>query len=462
MSGHAKKKRASENTVPLGQRDSKKQRALLKPFGEVVRDAKDLWNKMREKTVEKADREALVDKIMKLVETNVYEIVARHDASRVIQACFRYGTLDVQKKICAELKSHFLELSMAAYGHFMLKSMLRHGKKEQRDEIIGAFKNNFCKLATHITGASLIELLYQNRGGREFQREIISKTRYRDLAREFYGREFSIFNDNKELGIKAFLEKNPERKKGVLGDMRRVLDKQIGKGIHHFEFVQSFLCEYVELVSGEETAIEDLFPSIVDGTLQLASTYYGSRVVVHALAKGNAKIRKQIVKQLRGRSADVAKHPHGYLVAMKALDCVDDTVLLKKCIIGDFKDTTKDIAMDQNGSKVLLRLMAPNENRYFNSHDLKMLAISGKYSRKDPETRRGELLPGIKEQLENAFGASYKELLENPTGAKVFFEGMKCWGTQLSCSDEVLAFLKKSQKAVCLNKSQIKELTALL
>ena len=84
-----------------------------------------------------------------------------------------------------------------------------------------------------------------------------------------------------------------------------------------------------------------LLGSIVDGTLQLASTYYGSRVVVHALAKGNAKIRKQIVKQLRGRSADVAKHPHGYLVAMKALDCVDDTVLLKKCIIGDFKDTKK-------------------------------------------------------------------------------------------------------------------------
>ena len=36
-------------SIPLGQKDSKKQRALLKPFGQVVQEAKEIWNKLANK-----------------------------------------------------------------------------------------------------------------------------------------------------------------------------------------------------------------------------------------------------------------------------------------------------------------------------------------------------------------------------------------------------------------------------
>jgi len=240
-------------SIPLGQKDSKKQRALLKPFGQVVQEAKEIWNKLRQKDLEKDVRNGYVTKIMELIKGKIWEIVSRHDASRVIQTIFQYGSLEVQEIICSELKEHYLELSMSAYGHFMLKSMLRHGKEKQRNEIVDSFKNNFGKLATHVTGASVLELLFQNRSGRAFQREIISRKKYQLLAREFYGREFSLFCNDKEMDVKTYLRKNPERKDGILGDMRKLLNKQIGKGIHHLEFSQTFLAEYFELSKPLET-----------------------------------------------------------------------------------------------------------------------------------------------------------------------------------------------------------------
>jgi pumilio family protein 6 len=461
------KKQKTAPSIPLGQRDSKRQRALLKPFGDMVQEAKELWNKLREKTVGKEAKAELVDKIMILIDTKIYEIIARHDASRVIQACFRYGSEEAQKKICSELKDHYFELSLAAYGHFMLKSMLRHAKKQERIEIVAAFKGNFCKMATHVTGASVLELLYQNRGGRDFQREIVPKGTYKKLAREFYGREFQIFSNAKEdVDMRVYLAENPDRRDGVLGDMKRLLDKQISKGLHHLEFSQAFLCEYVQLMHDAGKSIEPLLGTIADSTLQFASTYPGSTVVVHALTYGNAKIRKQIVKQLRGRSRDVLKHPHGYLAVLKALDCVDDTVLLKKNILADAlqeADALKELVQDENSSKILLHLLAPGENRYLNSRDISMLALVGETSKKDKSTRREELLPALKDQLESLFASDYEDLLVSAMGAKIFYEGVKLWGAPSDGVEKKIAsFLKKQGKKIVLNKSQLKELQKLL
>ena len=77
-------KPSSGNAVPLGQKDSKKQRALLKPFGQVVQEAKEIWNKLRQKDLEKDVRDGFVEKIMGLIKGKIWEIVSRHDASRVI------------------------------------------------------------------------------------------------------------------------------------------------------------------------------------------------------------------------------------------------------------------------------------------------------------------------------------------------------------------------------------------
>ena len=412
-------------SIPLGQKDSKKQRALLKPFGQVVQEAKEIWNKLRQKDLEKDVRNGYVTKIMELIKGKIWEIVSRHDASRVIQTIFQYGSLEVQEIICSELKEHYLELSMSAYGHFMLKSMLRHGKEKQRNEIVDSFKNNFGKLATHVTGASVLELLFQNRSGRAFQREIISRKKYQLLAREFYGREFSLFCNDKEMDVKTYLRKNPERKDGILGDMRKLLNKQIGKGIHHLEFSQTFLAEYFELsneLNEDSSKLEDMFPSLIEGTLQLASTTAGITVMINVLTHGSAKIRKQILKQLRGRGSDVAKHQNGYLLILKIFDCVDDTVLVRKAILNDLVKSVDELVEDVNGNKLILHLLSPGANRYFNARDISILNMKGKYSKKDSNIRRAELLKPLKPALETVIKTKGSDLLASHNGSKVLYE----------------------------------------
>ena len=41
--------------------------------------------------------------------------------------------------------------------------------------------------------------------------------------------------------------------------------------------------------------------------------------MINVLTHGSAKIRKQILKQLRARGSDVAKHQNGYLLILKIL-----------------------------------------------------------------------------------------------------------------------------------------------
>jgi pumilio homology domain family member 6 len=474
--------KSSAPSVPLGQKDSKKQRALLKPFGQVVQEAKEIWNKLRQKDLEKDVRDGYVTKIMDLIKGKIWEIVSRHDASRVIQTIFQYGSLEVQEIICSELKEHYLELSMSAYGHFMLKSMLRHGKEKQRNEIVDSFKNNFGKLATHVTGASVLELLFQNRSGRAFQREIISKKKYQLLAREFYGREFLLFCNDKQMDIKTYLRKNPDKKDGILGDMRKLLNKQIGKGIHHLEFSQTFLAEYFDLSNelNESMAnLEDMFPSLIEGTLQLASTTPGITVMINVLTHGNAKIRKQILKQLRGRGNDVGKHPNGYLLILKIFDCVDDTVLVRKAILNDLIKAVEELILDANGCKLILHLLSPGANRYFNTRDISTLNMKSQYSKKDSDVRRKELLKPLKPALETVIKAKASELLASSSGSKVLFEYIVTNATvtddnagvsveELVGGKDQLKSVKKTLKkddgknVQGLNKSQIRKLLALL
>ena len=227
------------------------------------------------------------------------------------------------------------------------------------------------------------------------------------------------------MDIKTYLRKNPEKKEGILGDMRKLLNKQIGKGIHHLEFSQTFLAEYFDLwneLSDSAANLEDMFPSLIEGTLQLASTSPGITVMINVLTHGNAKIRKQILKQLRGRGNDVGIHQNGYLLILKIFDCVDDTVLVRKAVLNDLVAGLEALILDINGCKLILHLLAPGENRYFNARDISVLSLKGKYSKKDNDIRRKELLTPVKAALGSIVKSKAIDLLQSSHASKVVYE----------------------------------------
>ena len=265
--------------------------------------------------------------------------------------------------------------------------------------------------------------LVSNRGGRAFQREILSRKKYQLLARNLWSEFYSLCNIRTWISKRIFAR--IQKKGGHSKRMRKLLNKQIGKGIHHLEFSQTFLAEYFDLwneLSDSAANLEDMFPSLIEGTLQLASTSPGITVMINVLTHGNAKIRKQILKQLRGRGNDVGIHQNGYLLILKIFDCVDDTVLVRKAVLNDLVAGLEALILDINGCKLILHLLAPGENRYFNARDISVLSLKGKYSKKDNDIRRKELLTPVKAALGSIVKSKAIDLLQSSHASKVVYE----------------------------------------
>jgi len=75
--------------------------------------------------------------------------------------------------------------------------------------------------------------------------------------------------------------------------------------------------------------IEELKGSVI----HMIHTPDGARSGLHCIWFGSAKDRKLILKTLKEFLVKVVTAEHGYLIALGAIDAVDDTVLVRKMLI---------------------------------------------------------------------------------------------------------------------------------
>jgi len=168
----------------------------------------------------------------------------------------------------------------------------------------------------------------------------------------------------------------------------------------------------LELIKGDETG---------DFLRNLAFTKSGSRIVCLALAYGNAKDRKQILKCYKDTFRTIIADPNGHRVFLAVYELLDDTVLVSKAIFSELfsKDTTRcieDIVFfvnDLNARIPILYLFKGHSKALFppsHSSDLDLLAEIGTIrtttSKKDPELRRLELIKAISPYLLEVIAAS--------------------------------------------------------
>ena len=406
---------------PLTGKAAKRQRQLEKPHGDKVVQAKALWNKLRDQNVEAEQRKALVADIMSLIGDTLWEIVARHDASRVVQACFHYGEKSHQEAIMQALSGKCYELSTTQYGHHLIKCVLRHGTNEIRGQVISELTGKVVKLCTHATGSSILELLYNGFKGYK----IASKLQLFTLFKECYGREFLVFSDNAP-SLEEFLEKRPESHEGVMGDLHILCERIITKGYHRFSYTHKLLHDYFAHCG--PARMSAIVPSIVEATMHLASTPLGASVLCNSLVAGGAKERKKIVKHFRGNATQVAQHECGHLVLMRALDVVDDTVLMRKAVVAELAESCIELALDQYGYRVLMQLIKPNSGRYVtNAKHMKILTSVSTTSKKEPEARREEHLKTLRAPLIQGCVDRCGELLRSQSGRSILLEVFKQW-----------------------------------
>jgi len=449
-----KRKKEDDDTTSA----SNKKRALKharqshRPHSETVIAAKVLWNKLRSKSNTPQDVETMMKELMELLKGKFNRVALQHDASRVVQSAIQFGNKEQRSLIVTEIcdAGNIIELSTSQYSHFVVLKMIKYCFKDEKcvKLLVKGFKGLIPKLAVHAVGARVIEILFAN-----FPAKVTAP-----LKLEIYGPRFKLFNDSGSLSnttnqptLNTVIKDQPSGKKAALESILSIVNKGIGKGLFGFAYFQEILCEYVTVAPPSD--VRALCSSLVDHSIHLLSTRAGSRVVAECATYGTPKDRKRIMKSLKGYTRSSLSHSDAYIAILRLIDVTDDTVTIQKSVLAELlvvpKEDTKndkgesssdekspllDLALSDTGSKLFLMLLAKTEEtkkKYFDPAELEILRDNPTItengeevptSKKNPKTRRTELLQYIKKLLVEMCESHPNELLRSRSGSNVLRE----------------------------------------
>eukprot|EP00536_Pseudo-nitzschia_multiseries_P007608 jgi/Psemu1/196086/e_gw1.181.78.1 len=443
------KKPKNENSEELSssalKRQVRKERQSTRRHAESVSEAKVLWNKLRLKTNSKDDTKKIMDKVMELIRGKVREIALQHDASRVVQAAIQFGSDEQRKEILTEIcqvEGTLGEMAKIQYAHFVCLKFVKYCARDDASikMIVKSFKGEIPKLAVHGVGARVVESIFLN----------LPSKLTAPLKQEFYGPHFSLFA--KDLtnvpDLKSNIEsaKTETQKKSAIDFVQAIINKGMTKSFYGFTYFQQLFAEYIDVVDPGE--IRNISASVADHSIHLLSTRVGTRVVAACASYGTPKDRKRICKSLKGYTGSSLLHRDAYLALLRLVQVTDDTVSIQKSVLNEILTKPKDtdesgndaktgllqLALSDTGSKLFLMLLVEDTEsrlKYFDPYERSILEPTptikenGKdvpTSKKDPDTRRKELLKHIKDDLLETCTENTEELLKSLPGSRVLKE----------------------------------------
>ena len=257
------------------------------------------------------------------------------------------------------------------------------------------------------------------------------------------------------------LKRSPDKKEVALAFVRNILNRGMDKSLFGFTFFQELFAEYVANASPND--VRDIAPSVVDHSIHLLSSKAGTRVVAACVSYGTAKDRKRIMKSLKGFAKSALLHRDAYLAILRLVQITDDTVSTNKNIFQELltaaggsetekaaaennksdEDTNKptmlELALDDRACKLFLMLLVTNEFKWkklFDNNELVIMEDTNPVvtvteggqkkevptSKKDPETRREELMQHLQKPLIEICTNHIQELLFSLSGSALVRE----------------------------------------
>mmetsp|Transcript_3785 Transcript_3785/g.9921 ORF Transcript_3785/g.9921 Transcript_3785/m.9921 type:complete len:585 (-) Transcript_3785:964-2718(-) len=444
-----KKKQKNDHAEELSssalKRQVRKVRQATRRHADSVTEAKVLWNKIRLKTNTKEDTKNIMDKLMELIRGKIREIALQHDASRIVQAAIQFGSDEQRKEILKEIcktEGSLAEMAKIQYAHFCCLKFIKYCGRDDASikMIVKSFKGEMPRLAVHGVGARVVEYLFLN----------LSPKQTASLKQEFYGPHFSLFAQDlpNVPTLKSNIDnaKTETQKKSATDFVRAIINKGMTKSFYGFTYFQQLFAEYIDVVDSSE--IRTISSTIAEHSIHLLSTRVGTRVVAACASYGTPKDRKRICKSLKGYTSSSLLHRDAYLALLRLVQVTDDTKETKKSIMDEILTKPKEddksdndasngmleLVVSDTGSKLFLLLLVQDEKsrmKYFDPYERSILESvptvreNGKEiptSKKDPETRRKELLMYIKEGLLQTCIENAEELLKSLPGARVMKE----------------------------------------
>lgn len=400
---------------------------------EVVEEAKSLWNKLRIKTNTPEQTREFLDQLIPLIQKKACQIALQHDASRVVQAVFQFGSPEERAALLKELLEDgttFAELCKSQYAHFLVLKVIKYCHKEHPDQILKAFRGHMSKLAIHAVGARVLESLFTT----------FSPKQTAFLKQEFYGPHFALFASEQSAAdeaptLRRNIEKLPDKKDKTIAAIASLVNKGAKKSLYGLTFFQEILFEYLSEIDPKEIRAFAATAEVV----HLFSSRPGSQAAALLISYGTAKDRKRMLKSLKGYTRSGLLHHDAYLAIIRLVELTDDTVSVQKNILNELvtapaeseqKDSPLlELAISKNSSKLFRMLLAPESRQklfdpfehsvLFENPTVKEDGEEVPTSKKESSVRRQELLKFLREPLEQLCSKHTLELMKSQAGSCV-------------------------------------------
>ena len=419
------------------QKVEKQERKAAKPNADSIARSKKLWERLRRKShVPKDERKVLVAELFDIITGRVKDFVFKHDSVRVIQTALKYANSDQRKMIARELKGEYKTLAESKYAKFLIGKMLVHGDEETRDMVVPEFYGHVRRMIKHPEASWILDDIY---------RGIATSSQKATLLREWYGAEFALFKSSgtgaPSAELKKLLEDHPEKRTPIMRFLHDLVNLLVQKKTTGFTMLHdAMLQQFLNLAPGSEEATEfvELLKGDEEGDLlkNLAFTKSGARLVCLALAYGNAKDRKQILKTYKETMKTLAFDAYGHQVLLAVYDVIDDTVLISKSVISELvgkeplsESHKQDLLQAINNLNARVTLLYPfcgKVKAILPNEDLKLLdeiqRIRSTTSKKDPELRRKELVTSLSPALLSLISSEAKALVSTSFGCQFVSE----------------------------------------
>lgn len=337
---------------------------------DIVVSINKLWGRLRSKNVY-TDRHGLSEQIYELVRGRVVEMALKHDASRALQAVYARGDDKHRIAILTELKGHLRTLCMSKYGRqVILKILQLRQSKPLLGPVFVELRGFTRKLLTHKVARTVIDCMYG---------EVATKEQKALMMVDCLGRETALLvaGGQASCSLGDILELHPTRRVKVLARLHELLLTLAQKECIQSQLALHLLCEFV--VHASEKSRADVLATSAPLCEQIAEAgagRVGELALVLMLSYGGAKVRKDVMKGLKGCWFELAMREDGHRATMRCLDVVDDTTMLRKTILADLigePHRLHELSTSKHGRRVLLHVLAPRDPRFFDQWTIQLM-----------------------------------------------------------------------------------------
>ena len=372
-----------------------------------------------------------------IITGQIKDFVFKHDSVRVIQCALKYANPEQKKLIVEELRGSYRELAESKYGKFLVGKLVMVDDSA-RDVIVGEFAGGVKRMIKGPESGWILDDVYRGAATKE-QKAL--------LLREWYGPEFVVFGGKQgdgevEADLGKILEKNPEKRAPIISHLKEMINILVQKKTTGFTMLHDAMLQYflnVKVGSPEQNEVLEMLKDDEEGDCvrNLAFTKSGSRLVCLALAYGNAKDRRTILKFFKTHIRLMAGDVHACHVLLTAYEVVDDTVMTAKAIFPEL--LAKEMTVEQRKQELkamvyhvtpriaLLYPLAPEPPKWLvTEEETKIMhevrRIRKETSKKEPEKRRKEIVEAMSQPLLDLIASQAGTLAESSFGCQFMTE----------------------------------------